>query len=61
MPGVARDTHDCDSVCKEEVSRCLLKGKDGAGGVCCGCRGVLCFEGLKDEESVERRGGNSSR
>lgn len=25
MPGVARDTHDCDSASEEEVSRCLYR------------------------------------
>lgn len=25
MPGVARDTHDCDSASEEEVSLCLCK------------------------------------
>lgn len=61
MPGVARDTHDCDSASEEEVSRCLYKCMVVIWGVCCGRGGVLCFESLEDDESVERCGGNSSR
>lgn len=65
MPGVARDTHDCDSVCEEEVSRCFLTCevvviKVFWGVVCCDCwGGRSCASRDWDDESVERCGGNS--
>lgn len=65
MPGVARDTHDCDSASEKEVSRCLCRYVMVYVEVFWACLlwswGVLCFESLEDEESVERCGGNSSR